>query len=169
MQWEDLEQYGVALIFPLSGSIPGLKNRAALLSGALLQASSDVCQRLHSLAEVCSWVGLNRGWGDMCLLSGSHSDPPCTSNKATVRNWTMWKAPTSFGSVSGHFSHHHSFPSLETDWSISFFCLFHRGTNGSFPSVPAALKGFLASPEYIMQCCRASPFFFLTPCLYHVL
>lgn len=73
------------------------------------------------------------------------------------------------GSVSGHFSHHHSFPSLETDWSISFFCLFHMGTNGSFPSVPAALKGFLVSPEYIMQCCRASPFLFSTPCLYHVL
>lgn len=63
------------------------------------------------------------------------------------------------GSVSGHFSHHHSFPSLETDWSISFFCLFHMETNGSFPSVPAALKGFLVSPEYIMQFCRAIPFF----------
>ena len=73
------------------------------------------------------------------------------------------------GSVSGHFSHHHSFPSLETDWSISFFCLFQMGTNGSFPYVPAALKGFLVSPEYIMQCCRASPFFFSTLCLYHVL
>lgn len=73
------------------------------------------------------------------------------------------------GSVPGHFSHHHSFPSLEKDWSISFFCLFHIWTNGSFPSVPAALKGFLVSPEYIIQCCRASPFLFSTPCLYHVL
>lgn len=73
------------------------------------------------------------------------------------------------GSGSGHFSHHHSFPSLETVWSISFFCLFHLGTNGSFPSVPAALKGFLVSPECIMQYCRASSFFFSTPCLYHVL
>lgn len=72
-------------------------------------------------------------------------------------------------SGSGHFSRHHSFPSLETVWSISVSCLFHLGTNGSFPSVPAALKGFLVSPECIMQYCRASPFFFSSPCLYHVL
>lgn len=45
--------------------------------------------------------------------------------QATVRNWTMWKSLTSFSSVFGNFSHHHSFPSLETDWSTSFFCLFH--------------------------------------------
>jgi len=57
---DDLEQYGVAFIFPLSGGIPGLKNRTALLSGALLQAFSNVCQRLHSLAEVCVSPGLTR-------------------------------------------------------------------------------------------------------------
>lgn len=84
----DLELYGLALIFPLSGSIPGLKNRAPLFSGVILQASSGVCKRLHSLAEVCGSPGLTRGWGDICLCS----DLPCTSNIATVRTWTMWKA-----------------------------------------------------------------------------
>lgn len=72
---------GLLRFFPSSDDVPVLKNRAAVL--ATLQASSDVCQRLHSLAEVCGSPGLTRGWGDVCL---------CTWNTATVRNWTMWKA-----------------------------------------------------------------------------
>ena len=149
------------MIFPVSGSIPGLKNRAALLSGAILQAFSDVCQRLHSLVEVCGSPGLT---GDKVICA-------CAVIFLALQTQLLSGIGQceKLGSVSGHFSYHHSFPSLEADWSISFFCLFHMGTNGSFPSVPAALKGFLVSPEYIMQCCRASPFFLSTPCLYHVL
>lgn len=50
------EQYVIALIFSLSGSISGYKNRAAQL-----QAFSDICQRLNSFMEVCGSPGTDQG------------------------------------------------------------------------------------------------------------
>lgn len=152
----DLEQEGVALIFSFIRWHTRTQNQISYVGWCYIAGILWCLQRLQALAEVCGSPGLTRGWGDMSL---------CTGNRATVRSWTMWK----FCSGSGHFSHRHSFPSLEAVWSISFFCLFHLGTNVSFPSAPAALKGFLVSPECVMQYCRASSFFFSTPCLYHVL